>query len=125
MILHDWVPVPPFNNIPELKATTTNFYRLLGSIANGAVVLIPLLITLKYYSQRQIPLSASITIFIFYLALTIGTILSWWVPYFFGNSEKHKQQFTKFKNTHHFLPPRGDNVVPNTLHVVLHLQFIF
>lgn len=122
MIFHDWIPVPPFNDIEAIKMADSDFYRLLGSAINGLTVLIPLIITLIYYRQPTIPLSITITLVFFYLLLTIGTILSWWTPYFFGSSEKHKQAFGKFKNTHHFLPKRGDNIIPNTLHIVLHLQ---
>ena len=121
MLFHDWIPVPPLNDVGTLKKVDGHFYRLLGSFINGATVLIPLSITL-YYHQSSMPLSASVTIFSFYFFLTIGTILSWWVPYFFGSSQKHQEQFGKFKNTHHFLPARGSHVRPNTLHVILHLQ---
>lgn len=122
MIFHDWISVPPFNDIKTLKISDSYFYRLLGSAINGIVVLIPLIITWHYYRQSAFPLSAIITISIFYFILTIGTILSWWVPYIFGSSQKHKLEFSKFNHTHHFLPKRGDNVIPNTLHVILHLQ---
>lgn len=122
MIFHDWIPVPPFNDIGAIKINDSNLYRLLGSAINGITVLIPLIITLAYYNELYIPISASITLVSFYFLLTIGTILSWWTPYFFGSSKKHKHAFNKFKNTHYFLPARGDNVIPNTLHVVLHLQ---
>jgi hypothetical protein len=122
MLFHDWIPVSPLNNIPALKLVDSDARRLLGSGINGLVVFIPLLITLFYYPQSNLPFSACINIFLFYLFITIGTVLSWWVPYFFGSSQKHKDQFSKFKDTHHFLPARGDNVIPNTLHVILHLQ---
>lgn len=122
MIFHDWLPVPPFNDVATIKINDSNFYRCLGSVINGITVLVPLIITLIYYHEPYLPLSASITLVSFYFILTIGTILSWWTPYFFGSSQKHKQALIKFKNTHHFLPTRGDNVIPNTLHVVLHLQ---
>lgn len=122
MLFHDWVPASPFNDIKALKTSESNFYRLLGSFINGITVLIPLIITLKYYQQPNFSLAAIITIVVFYLLLTIGTILSWWVPYFFGSSAKHKQHFNKFKNTHYFLPTCGNNIIPNTLHVILHLQ---
>ena len=122
MIFHDWISVPPFNDIETIKVTDSNLYRLLGSIINGVTVLIPLIITSTYYRQLYISLSSAATLVIFYFILTLGTILSWWTPYFFGSSQKHKQAFSKFKNTHYFLPRRGDNVVPNTLHIVLHLQ---
>jgi hypothetical protein len=122
MIFHDWIPFSPLNNVEALKRTDANFYRLLDSVINGATVLIPLLITLAYYPKSFFPLPAIIIITLFYFFLTIGTILSWWTPYFFTSSEKHKQRFKKFKETHHFLPERGDNVIPNTLHVILHVQ---
>lgn len=122
MLFHDWIPVPPLNNIPDLKRADSDYYRLLGSVINGTTVLIPLILTLIYFQKPTFPLFASISIVIFYAMITIGTILSWWVPYFFGSSPKHKQEFKKFKNTHHFLPARGDHVVPNTLHIMLHLQ---
>ncbi len=122
MLFHDWVPVVPFNDIEALKISDSTFYRLLGSVINGLTVLIPLIITLNYYQKPSMPSSAVITLISFYFLLTVGTILSWWTPYFFGSSQKHKQAFNKFKNTHHFLPERGDNIIPNTLHIVLHLQ---
>jgi hypothetical protein len=89
----------------KMYLSRLSFARLLGTAINGTTVLIPLIMT-----------------FIFYFFLTIGAILSWGMPYFFDSSQKHKLQFSKFKNTDHFLPARGDNVIPNTLHVVLHLQ---
>ena len=121
MLFHDWVSIPPLNDIKSLKKADSNLHRLLGSIINGIVVLIPLILTIKYFRQ-QLPFNIAMNIFIFYLLLSIGTILSWWFPYIFGSSQKHKQLFSKFKNTHHFLPARKDNVIPNTLHVILHLQ---
>lgn len=122
MLFHDWISVKPFNNIQALKAADSNAWRLFGSCLNGFFVLIPLMLTLKYFDGATIPLSAALTIFSFYFFISIGTILSWWLPYFFGSSNKHKANFKKFADTHHFLPPRGDHVVPNTLHVILHLQ---
>lgn len=120
MLSHDWISVKPFNDIAALKRDDTTAYRLLGSVINGLFVLIPL--TLTWIYRDHLPLVVNWIIIGFYAVLTLGTILSWWVPYFWGSSEKHRQAFRKFQNTHHFLPSRGNNVVPNTLHVVLHLQ---
>src|SRR5580765_315597 len=107
MLFHDWIPIPPFNDIAALKISDTNSHRLLGSFINGITVLIPLIITLIYYDQLHNHFFAIITITAFYCLITIGTILMWWTPYFFGSSQKHKQAFSKFNNTHHFLPARG------------------
>jgi hypothetical protein len=122
MLFHDWLPLKPFNDIVTLKKTDGDFSRALSSAVNGLTVAIPLMITLAYRNRFVLPLSISLTIFFFYLLLTIGTLVNWWIPYLFGSSKKHKQQFNKFKNTHHFLPARKDHVIPNTLHVILHLQ---
>lgn len=122
MIFHDWIPVKPFNDVETLKRVDGNYHRLLGSFINGMTVLIPLIITLYYFKSSIIPFTPNVCICIFYLMISIGTILSWWTPYFYGSSEQHKERFKKFAKTHHFLPPRGDHVIPNTLHVVLHLQ---
>jgi hypothetical protein len=122
MLFHDWIPVPPLNDIQALKKYDSQFYRILGSAINGAVVFIPLMLTLIFHNEQSIALAPNIIIVIFYAILTVGTIFSWWVPYFFGSSQKLKHQFSKFKKTHHFLPARKDHIVPNTLHVILHLQ---
>lgn len=122
MLFHDWIPLPPFNNIAALKTANTRFFLLMGSFVNGTLVLIPLTITFLYYNKENVSIYLTLLVVIFYLTLTIGTILSWWIPYIFGSSQGHKHRFSKFKNTHHFLPSRGNNVVPNTLHVILHLQ---
>lgn len=122
MLFHDWIPVPPFNDINALKINDSNFYRIIGSFINGITVFIPFLLTIQCFHNDYIPQSTIKTVWTFYFILTVGTILSWWVPYFFGSSKKHKEAFMKFRNTHHFLPARADNVLPNTLHVILHLQ---
>jgi uncharacterized membrane protein YraQ (UPF0718 family) len=121
MLFHDWISVPPFNNIAALKKADDNWSRLKGSAINGISVIIPLWLTLEYFDSIP-PIATLITIIYFYLGLTIGTIYSWWIPYFFGSSKQHEEKFQKFKDTHHFLPKRGNNIIPNTLHVLLHLQ---
>lgn len=122
MLFHDWIPVKPLNDVATLKKRDGTTSMLKGSAINGGTVLIPLILTLIYVRGNTTPLPVLITLIIFYSIITLGTILSWWVPYFFGSSQKHKKRFSKFQKTHHFLPARGSNVVPNTLHVILHLQ---
>lgn len=119
MILHDWLPILPFNNVADLKKHDSNKKRFIGSLINGVAVLIPLILTLIYYPNYSA--STVNTIICFYLLITVGTIVSWWIPYIFGSSKSHKEAFLKFQNTHHFLPKIKDHVVPNTLHVILHL----
>lgn len=120
MTLHDWIHIPPLTNIRELEKYSTKKGRIANSTVFFFLIFIPLLLTSLY--QPNFPLWVLITIVNFYWFLTSGTIFSWWVPYFFGSSAAHKAAFAEYKNTHHFLPARGDNIVPNTFHVILHLQ---
>ncbi len=120
MTFHDWVHLLPLTDIRALEKHSTKKGRLINSIIFALLMLIPLLLTWRY--QNNFSLWILITIIGFYGLLTLGTLLSWWGTYFFGSSEKHKADFAEYKNTHHFLPARGDNVIPNTLHVIMHLQ---
>src|SRR5438309_3155916 len=114
--LHDWIHLPPLTDIRTLEKLHSKKDRLIASTIYTFIVLIPLLIT--WYYRARFELWVLITIIVIYGVLSLGTIASWWVPYFFGSSEKHKAGFVEYQNTHRFLPSRGDNVVPNTFHAV-------
>lgn len=120
MTFHDWVHLPPLTDIRELEKHSSTKGRLINSGIFALIIAIPF--TLTWFYKTDFPWWALITISTFYGILTIGTILSWWVPYFFGSSPEHKAAFAEYHHTHHFLPKRGDNVVPNTFHVILHIQ---
>jgi hypothetical protein len=120
MTFHDWVHVPPLTNIRELEKYSTKQGRLINSIIFFFLVFAPLVLTVLY--NPVFPLWVLIVLVNIYGLLSLGTVVSWWVPYIFGSSEEHKAHFIEYRNTHHFLPSRGDNIVPNTFHVLLHLQ---
>lgn len=123
MAFHDWVDFPPFTDLAELRKAHSLRFRLLGSFVNGVLVLIPLVVTISYASS-PISLWARLLLAGIYGLFTIGTITAWWIPYFGGGYwvQGDKEGFKEYRNTHCFLPARGANVVPNTLHVILHLQ---
>lgn len=114
MLLQDWFPFAPFNHIEAFDLS----YRLIGSIINGSFVFIPLLITLINYHEETMSLAANISLVAFYFTLTIGTVFSWWVPYFLGGFKSQKQQVSQAQ----FFPNSAENIIPNTLHTILHLQ---
>jgi len=120
MTLHDWIHLPPFTNIRALEKHSTTKGRLINSAVFGLFILTPLSLTLIY--QPNFPTWILIHIILVYGLLSLGTIFSWWIPYIFGSSAEHKAGFVEYRHTHHFLPKRSDNLVPNTLHVILHLQ---
>ena len=119
MTFHDWVHFPPLTDIRSLEKKSTVKGRLINSTLFALMVLIPLSIT-WVYKDCSMPFYQALTVFNFYFFLSVGTVFSWWVPYFLGSSLEHKENFSEYKNTHHFLPQRSDNVVPNTFHVIMH-----
>lgn len=123
MAFHDWIDIPPFTNLAALKKAHSLKFRLIGSFVNATLVLIPIIVTFVYLSSSP-PLWARLFFVSIYGLITFGTITAWWIPYFGGGYWIHDNQagFEEYRNTHSFLPVRGDNVIPNTLHVILHIQ---
>jgi len=123
MALHDWVDIPPFTNLKALRRAHSFKFRLIGSFINAGLVIIPMIVTFLYMTS-PLPLWARLLFVGIYGLITFGTITAWWIPYFGGGYWVHgnKAGFEEYQNTHSFLPTRGDNVVPNTLHVILHIQ---
>lgn len=120
MTFHDWVHLPPLTNIRDLEKNSTQLGRFINSTLFFFLIFIPLMLTITY--QSNFPIWVLIVLISFYGLLTLGTIFSWWVPYFFGSSDQHRMNFAEYKNTHHFLPAISNNIIPNTLHVILHVQ---
>ena len=123
MALHDWINIPPLTNLPALRKAHSLQSRLIGSLINSILVLIPIIVTLVYMSS-PLPLWARLIFALIYGLITVGTITAWWIPYFGGGYLIHGNGagFEEYRDTHAFLPARGDNVIPNTLHVILHVQ---
>jgi len=123
MALHDWVDIPPLTNLPALRKAHSFRFRLIGSLVNAGLILIPIIITLCYMAS-PFPLWARLLMTVIYGLITVGTLAAWWIPYFGGGYWAYgdKTGFEEYRNTHSFLPARGNNVVPNTLHVILHIQ---
>jgi hypothetical protein len=123
MALHDWIDIPPLTDLPALKRAHSLKFRLLGSCINTIFVLVPLIITFCYLTAVP-PLWMRLLLVTIYGLLTFGTMTAWWIPYFGSGYWVHGNQagFEEYRNTHSFLPAKGENVVPNTLHVILHLQ---
>ncbi|MBA3237357.1 MAG: hypothetical protein H0T62_03280 [Parachlamydiaceae bacterium] len=123
MAFHDWVDVPPFTNLEALRKAHSFKFRLIGSFINASLILTPILVTLLYIAS-VLPFWARILFILIYGLITVGTITAWWIPYFGGSYWMHgsKAGFEEYRDTHSFLPQRENNVIPNTLHVILHLQ---
>lgn len=119
LVLHDWISIPPLTDIEALSKHHSVKQRLFSTCISSLFVLIPLGFSIFYY-PGPFPCVVAICNAILYALLTYGTIRAWWIPYIFGSSAEHKAGFAEYKHTHRFLPRRGDNVIPNTLHCIIH-----
>jgi hypothetical protein len=123
MALHDWVEIHPFTDLKALKKAHSFKSRLIGSLINAGLVFVPIVITSAHMSS-PFPVWACLLFTAIYGLITFGTVTAWWIPYLGGGYWVHgnKAGFEEYRLTHSFLPPRGNHVTPNTLHVILHIQ---
>ncbi|HEV2601978.1 MAG TPA: hypothetical protein VGT41_06845 [Candidatus Babeliales bacterium] len=124
MLLHDWLDIPPFTNIKALREKHSLNELILSTLVNAGTIAWCLIILRTYYPGPY-PCWVKINWIIIYTLLTVGTICAWWLPYIFGSSPARKEGLSEYKHTHTFLPARGDNTVPNTLHILIHIQVWF
>ncbi|MBS4220984.1 hypothetical protein KHA96_22070 [Bacillus sp. FJAT-49711] len=121
MLLHDWVPLDPFNDVHAVSAETSIGRLIITSLINTGQMLVIMVILLSYMGKKY-PIWAQLWLIIHQSCIFIGAMLSWWIPYFFGIGAADKVgRYTKmFGNTHSFLPVRN-GIVPNTIHTIFHL----
>jgi hypothetical protein len=110
LVVTDWVNLAPWNNVEDLPIRQ----KLLISLANYT----PLLF-IVYACARQDRILISLALVIEVIDLLMH-VAYWWIPYFRGATEQQKQEHSKlFGGTTTFLPPIGDNPIPNAQHVVV------
>jgi hypothetical protein len=123
LILHDLVPLGRFNDVRAVKEYKGIHKTIRDALING----IPygfLVLVFIYVGHGTYPLWAKIYTLLVYSLYTLGILLSWYIPYFFGASEKRKIAYQKqFHNTITFLPWRN-GITVNALHVIYHCLHI-
>ncbi len=117
--LHDWLPVPPLNDVKAVRAadsvTRLVFVTFIQSV--------PYTIGLTY---SVLEVSSGFEhwlrywLWISYGLLFLGEIRAWWVPYLVRSDPPRAARYRMmFGRTHAFLP-ECNGIQPNTLHVLLH-----
>jgi hypothetical protein len=119
LALHDWVPLPPLNDIAAQRRFKPWQVRLAGTLINTVPFLFGFAVSLSHLNA--IPHWLMIYLLAAYGFLFVGEIESWWATYFFGYRATTRAGIYSdlYGKTHAFLPPRH-GIVPNTLHVILH-----
>lgn len=106
----DWLPLFPWND----RETKSARDRLLETIINYSPLL---LISFGFTRASHTGWIICMVGTIVYL---IGHLNAWWRPYFLGATEKEQEEYKRlFSRTYKFLPPIGNNPIPDAEHVVL------
>ena len=120
LALHDWIPLGRLNNSAAKRHEDSSLHLLLTT----SVAAVPAAIGLFYcarYFEEPYPHWLGMYLWIMYGLFIVGMLRSWWIPYLFIPDKQRAERYQKiFNKTHAFLPVRN-GIVPDTLHVVLHL----
>jgi hypothetical protein len=123
LALHDWVPLGRFSNVKAVREANPGGKVLLASVISTAPYAFALAAS-PYYWDKRFPVWLSIYLWVTYTFLFVGELEAWWFPYFFGwKPERAASCQAMFGETHSFLPERH-GIIPNTLHVILHLSTV-
>ena len=117
--LHDWLPVPPLNDVRRVQAEDSRG-RLIGvTVIQSLPFTIGLGATIVY-ARTGHPAWVFVWLWVSYLILFAGEVQAWWAPYLGKPQPERAARYAKmFGGTHAFLPARN-GVTPNTLHCILH-----
>ncbi|ENH95532.1 hypothetical protein J416_15607 [Gracilibacillus halophilus YIM-C55.5] len=120
MIVQDWVPLGPLNDVQAiLQESTVNEIFIKSTVGAGQVLLI--LIGVLCYVGKRYPIIIKLWLIIHQISIFVGALFDWWFPYFFGyGADQRTQRYQEmFGQTHSFLPEMN-GITPNTLHVLFH-----
>jgi hypothetical protein len=123
LLVHDWIPLGRLNNNAaksrEDKHSSLVFSTLLAAVPSA----IGLYYSAKYF-LRPYPHWLTMLLSITYGLFMLGMLRAWWIPYLLSpDAERATRYQSIFADTHSFLPVRN-GIVPDTLHVMLHLATV-
>jgi hypothetical protein len=123
--LHDLVHIPGWTHGRQVKAAIGPRNVLIGTLINSIFPGLAAAFALYYYWHHFAPTGVE-TYWVGYCGVTVASAIAmWWIPYFFGASQKTKDMYSQmYAGTYQVLPPRGDNPRPNVLHLFFHALFV-
>lgn len=122
LLLHDWIPLGPFNNLKAQSQHLKLWQRILGPIISAVLPGIGLYFSILHRNSLPYPWWLSLYLLGTYAFLFIGEIEAWWATYFWGYKRERGAVYqAMLSGTVTFLPLRN-GVAPNAIHVLLHLS---
>lgn len=121
LLLHDWVPLPPFSDVKALRRVEPISKIVLATLVSSLPFVLGLVFSLRHVKDARWPQWVQTYLLVSYGWLLIGELEAWWVPYLWRPQPERAERYRKlFGATHAWLPERN-GIVPNTLHTGLHL----
>jgi hypothetical protein len=122
--LHDLIHIPGWTRGRQVRAVLGPYKLWISTVINAMFPGLAMGYAF-YYWQRPMPHSV-VDYWLIYCAITfVSAVMMWYVPYFFGASEKTKKMYhDMYAGTKQVLPARGDNPRPNVLHLFFHALFV-
>lgn len=118
--VHDWLPLGSLNDVRAVRAADS-FGRLVLVTLIQSLPFTVILLLCIVYAGRAYPQGLVTALWVAYIALFVGQLRAWWVPYLLRPEPARATRYgAMFGNTHSFLPVRN-GLVPNTAHIFLHV----
>ena len=121
--LHDWVPIPPLNDVRAVQAQNSTAQLVWGTIISSLPFTLGFAFSLLWL-HRAYPPWVWGWLWISNVLLLLGAVHAWWLPYLIRPEPQRAARYrAMFAHTHAFLPERN-GIIPNTLHCALHAIII-
>ncbi len=120
LLLHDWLPMPPWNDVAAQRATDSLSKRLIVTLVSALPFVALLWGTVGAERRHAMPPALLLWLWVGYGLLFLGELNAWWIPYLVRPDPERAARYARlFGRTKAFLPERN-GICPNTLHAVLH-----
>ena len=125
MIVHDFIPLGPFNDVEAILNDQPLKELIFVTIVNAGQILL-IIIGVLFFIGKKYPIIIKLWLIIHQSCIFIGALIAWWIPYIFGiGAEQRVERYQEmFGNTHSFLPIMN-GIVPNTIHTIFHFTLLF
>jgi hypothetical protein len=119
LVLHDWVPIFPLNDVRAVRRGHSLLAMVLATIISSLLPSVGLSFSL-YDWKSGWPNWLYVYLLGAYGFLFVGELEAWWIPYLARPQPKRAAQYeAMYAKTHAFLPPHN-GIRLNTLHFLLH-----
>ena len=119
LLLHDWIPLPPLNDLKAVRQENSLQALALGTLVSSLFQSVGLVFSFLHWKSGW-PHWLYIYLLAAYGFLFVGELQAWWIPYLLRPQPKRAARYqAMFANTFAFLPARN-GIRINTLHFVLH-----